>query len=800
MGHLRSIAVGLVALPLLAAGHNVTVPTFGSSAYPYPVSSPRVVSNGSTFLTTWIASVPQGSPNLYGSLSDPNGNALGDSFLIVQSAYDSYVMVVGGKYLASTRQAIYEVDPASVRKIVDLPGIAIASTGTSFLCIDSSIENYQSVAYAHIVDRRGATLSRTRIGFIQRTSDVRAIAQENDYLFFTTFDRNLYRLTTAGERTRLYELPFGTTTLATNKGSVLLLRYIYGPPLRAIATVLNDDGTAALTADLPVVDGTTFAGFNVATAGSEYLIVEVCGEPNTGLHNRNVAVRFDSASGTITQTQQVGILESIASSGRAYFASGIEAAAAGLRVTGAQLDQSFSTIASHVLSFGKRRQFAPVAAAVGSDFLSVWNDQTADEQAISFARIAQSGSSFDPAGKDVFRFAGGMGEFDVASGGGMYVVVWRWWKQIWAARIAANGTQLDAQPILIHDSAAARSPRVTWAGSSFIVTWIEPGAAGVAEVLLRAAKLNLSGDVGAPRDSYRHVTLAGSETSSIGAMDLIWTGNSILLALQINHAEYSLFPISGKTWIDTRLMRLAPDGAPIDATAVVIADAQGPSLASNQKGSLLAYTSPSGLHTAVIPADDREALPVATNSYTWPFAIGAFDATWNGSQYVIAFRYGYGAYIGALFLSPDGVLQERKALQTNDADQPLSISAASNATGEILIDTGEITESGESARDRVYLDAELVAPRPVPEAPIVDAVRIAPDRVLVTWRSTSDTEDGVSFSTEDVSTAPLPGSTKSLILQTIRATTVRVATWNEGGASPGATVAVHALRQRTARH
>jgi hypothetical protein len=789
----RAVLLSVLALPLFGAGHDVTARTFGPAAYPYPIGGPSVVSNGSTFLTTWSANVPQGSPNLYGALSDADGKPIGDPFLLFASAYDKSVMVADGKYLISAGNAVYELGSDRVlHKITDLPATARASTGDTFLCVELRIENYTFAGYAEVIARDGRMISSTPIGFLRRAAEVSAAAVGNDYVFKKQLDDKVYRVSISGSLSQIAQHLFGAPVIATNGRDILVLQPPNGSidgPYAAGLILLTADGLVRGSAVLP--PGPFVFGFNVTSDGDDFIIVELLHDAHSGTGNGNVAMRFDTATATLSAPHDVGTVQSIASNGATLAGAGNATAAAGVRVEESTLDAAFNEKDRRVLSIAQRRQFAPVIASDGVNFLSVFNDQTADEQAISFARLSSAAAPLDGAGKDAFRFAGSMGDFSVAYGGGTYLVVWHWWKQIWAARVARDGTLIDTTPILVRDAPNVSKPHVAWSGSSFLVTWLEPGNS---EQFIHAASIDAAGHVGAVHDVVRQVSSA-QLLSSIGPVDIAWTGHSFLLAMQIDHSEVPLFPVIGaRQWSEVQLLRVAADGTPIDATPTSILNATKPQVASNTAGALLIYVATDGLHGALIPPDDQPPATAATHPYSWPVAIDALDVTWNGSEYVIATRYD--VYLDALVLAPEGTILDRKTVTANVPEDPPSVSVVSNGSGQTLIDVSEVTSPGESARNRTYALAEMHVPRAAPSASIVDAVRIAPDRVLVTW--SADGADRVIVTADDVGTGPLPASSKSVVLQTVRATTVRVYAWNEGGVSPTTTVPVHSTRQRAA--
>jgi hypothetical protein len=64
-----------------------------------------------------------------------------------------------------------------------------------------------------------------------------------------------------------------------------------------------------------------------------------------------------------------------------------------------------------------------------------------------------------------------------AFGAGAHLVVWREGAALRAARVAPDGSVLDAEPLGVADDAAPVAPRVAWDGAVFRVAWVELGGA-----------------------------------------------------------------------------------------------------------------------------------------------------------------------------------------------------------------------------------------------------------------------------------------------------------------------------------
>jgi hypothetical protein len=127
-----------------------------------------------------------------------------------------------------------------------------------------------------------------------------------------------------------------------------------------------------------------------------------------------------------------------------------------------------------LISAGTANHFAPVVAFNGTDFLVLWSGR--NRTRISGARVAPSGQVIDTSG--IVVEANYACDYDVASDGSDWLVVWRGWPNydslIHAVRINAQGVVMDTAAIAVARASGQFSkPSVAFLDSSYLVTWAQ---------------------------------------------------------------------------------------------------------------------------------------------------------------------------------------------------------------------------------------------------------------------------------------------------------------------------------------
>ncbi len=143
---------------------------------------------------------------------------------------------------------------------------------------------------------------------------------------------------------------------------------------------------------------------------------------------------------------------------------------------------------------------SPAAAAGGSNWLVVWSDPRLNESsgslqaAVYATRVGPTGTILDPAGILISSEDAMAASPVVASDGTNWLVVWQEWRsreELYAMRVAPDGTLLDPEPKLVGvGDASVLQLAVAFNGASWLVTWgSDPGGPN------RAARVALDGTV-----------------------------------------------------------------------------------------------------------------------------------------------------------------------------------------------------------------------------------------------------------------------------------------------------------------
>lgn len=295
------------------------------------------------------------------------------------------------------------------------------------------------------------------------------------------------------------------------------------------------------------------------------------------------------------------------------------------------------------------REEEPALASDGTDFFAVWRDYRGGfgDTEIYGTRLTTEGTVLDPAG--IFVSRGPLlsaSEPAVAWGANTYLVVWTQRTrsvgtstyQVHGARVAADGSVLDATPFLIASEADEGEPDVAWNGSDFFVVW----SAGQ----IHGARVTPQGQV---RDT---TPLRISRSSNPTARPAIgWSGQVHLVVWEhrVNEGSY----VHGA--------RLDAEGTPLDcgdlALGTVSSGNWTPDVAGSPHGFLVAFDTLGTLRVRRLDPNggllDSAPLVVNPNLRGGPSTV-----TWDGASWVVAWvpstQYARTREIRAVRLGPWG--------------------------------------------------------------------------------------------------------------------------------------------------
>jgi len=266
-----------------------------------------------------------------------------------------------------------------------------------------------------------------------------------------------------------------------------------------------------------------------------------------------------------------------------------------------------------------------------------------------------------------------------------------------------------------------------------------------------------------------------------------------------------------------RLMRVSAGGIAIDPIPVRVPGVHNRAhVASSGAESMIALDDdrssigkPSDT-TAMIVRDDGAGLQLGPEIplFSWVNSHGS-DVAWNGSRYVVAWRYTFGpqGWIGAKTISQSGL--PLASLFTPTAGLPEGAlpysapSVATNDAGDAAIVISEVAPPSYTARARHYLMSEL-APMPLPPAAPRNVVAyVTGTTTHVTWQSDGtqvgfQIEVSADFGKNWTQRAFTGDARIATLVSDPRFTLFRVSAFGPGGFSEPVIASIGKLERRSA--
>jgi len=810
---IRILVLAVVALLLsLAAqassGHDVTAPAFGPTSY--AVRDPLVATNGDTFLTLWtIDSNPTDSSTrgkfIYGSVADAGGHR--------------------------TTQASFRLLPVSA-ELVDL-----AAIGSDYLVMWQSASGLHSsiVSGAGVVLRDGPIISPPTTQFVHVHTNGRTVLftyHTNGPLSWPTETRA--QLTSVegaaigppillGDQALQTAIPFGDdyVTFTTEASGTYSLRLDKTGrvvvPKRLIATtsslqnvVAATDGSGILVATLGMFialsgDGTVLNTRSVQPEpGSESSLIWT---GDSYLHIRrkgfgSTAQRLDRLGMPLGDplTFDAGVSSAAAHDGIVYAAGRTEDRGnVGFALTTGNAPLNG---AGEVLSVTPSVQTAPVLASDGVDFLTGWAEEVGQSHSFAVARVSRSAVPIDAQQTDLgpvdpperpgsLSLNATGAHHNVVCADSICLAVWEDNDNILGRRIIA-GTP-DASSFVIgrgHISDQA----VVWNGRGFYVVWSGTGE-NSATVLTTGAiteRAQLTGwvDYSPPKVAWNGQRYLLMSTFDAGNCDCPGARSSI--AFYTIAADGKLFGQDGffVNFMDAHL-------AASDHDFLVIYDHQ-PLI--NDYQHLTTVVSEVSTRRIVV-TDTALQIGPAIPLFQW-FGPTSSSVTWNGQDYVAAWRYGSGStwWLTSARVNTTA-FPDRRVTASGVPDRQVEPAIASNASGVSVIVASESPTPGEPARLRAYAEGELDSLPPLPSAPYGVSATTTGSTTTVSWQSDGGDIAGfavVRFNTDywDNGTVIATAAANERSVVITGPPSVRVLAFNARGLSE---VGVTAPRRRSSR-
>lgn len=440
-------------------------------------TSPRVSWNGSNWLVTWVAEAPYGSiyaSAIVGMRINPSGQKLDLQPIVIYgypssdvASYDlesdgsSWVVVAQGSSGGSSGVGAVRLSAAGV--VLDPTPVPLLSS-TSLIAVD--------LAWA-----QGAFLMvwsdwKTATGYdvvgLRFDSNLVKLDPSPKVLAATSFNDGGARVASNGSQ---FFVAFERSVATTYQAD------IQGVRVTPAGTVL-DPTPIAITGNLPygnamspaaAWDGTlwyvswTYSGLTLARVAANGSVIDFGGFP------------FDPAAPYNTQ---VGAALAGDGSGGVQLAWTDTRAGSyeGADLYGAQVDGPGAIGPQSVLSTGASAQLDVDFATDGTGYVAVYRSETSGNRRILAARLDAQGTALDP---EPLEVAVGLHEYtpSVAWTNGTWLFVWTRMFDVqngvavYARRMDANGAWLDANPILVGQG---YDPEVAGQGDEFLVAWTRP--------------------------------------------------------------------------------------------------------------------------------------------------------------------------------------------------------------------------------------------------------------------------------------------------------------------------------------
>jgi hypothetical protein len=781
-----------LSLPLLAAGHDITPPTYAPSAYSSTL--PVVATNGDTFLTLWTQFASDAGPYVLGSLADASGNVITPvAFVVAPQTKVVQVFADGKNYVAllvDTKSSLHVARIDSSGRLISLTAAGsaliqnypqVAFDGSHFFMLDIDYARGQIVA--RLIDLNGNATEQplwpyeglydvvaTADGFV-------AFAADRDGVFLQRFGRNGAALTSK-LRVAADSGP-GFLTIASNGNNFGVAWAQLTPPfctcvpaITITAAALRADGTIIGRSQIP---SSQVSNLSMSWNGSTYVLV---GQATAGAF----ASRVDERGAFLDTPAPIGTGIAAASSRNVTYSIGPGSTTPS--VVGAAVVTDSSGIHAkdaQLLSNTLKRQSIDAIATDGVDFLTTWTNQTQNATQHSAARLSPDATPIDAA--EIAIDPGPSTPYarsSVAFGRSMYLVAWQTASKVLARRVLPNGVFVDAQPIEV-GSGALPEHAIAWNGSRFLIVWLS-GSNATASFL---------GETGTLSDPIQ-IPAAGSVT---------WNGQHFLVAT-MTYSGYVIIEPSAPNAI--RVDQLTTAGTVVDSL-IISASPRRLHLASGPRDSMLvvdqyvdapsvaAYT----IHTGDMLTVDA---PVAVFSTYGDYAS---DVTWNGASYTVTWHSGYGDawWLSTARVSGTAVMNP-VTTPTARPDTAISPAIAVNAASQAVITVSELQPSSGVIRARAYAERELQPMPPVPAAPRITSAVTSGLKTTIEWESNATAVAG--FELESVNAygpsffARAEGNSRSITVP-FRVDAVRIRAFGPAGVSqPSATVTVTTPARRRA--
>src|ERR1043165_4678134 len=460
----------LVPLGAHAAERLLTAPSFDALLAYYP-QPPAIATDGTSFLTVWVAQTDHGISMMTQRLDAAAGGALPSPIIDDPKLADSLLDIAwtGTSYLAiwnrDSELHALRLDrdgrPLGDRVIAgDLRNGFVASNGAAALVVAQSVANETVVltldANDAVVGRRTIANGIVPAAVAARDGGFTAAFVDTGAVLAMRFDAAGQPIDPQPRFAITIARPFGLA-LASRGAETLIVssarnQFQPKPFPDLIATILPASGDAGPLVTLP--NAGFVAGLDAAAGASGYTLV-VTGAPpeSAGPEGRLVALQLgadgkgSSQPQTIVSARRIAGRGRIAGNGAAFglvWIAGNDFDVARDRVLGAVAPAPGNGVAPILLSRGTTEQESPSVASDGAGYLVAWLEEMRDSTQLMAVALNRNGTPADAPVTLVQTLGAYPWSPRVVFGHGIYLVAWLEDERLHAMRLDAAGRPIDS--------------------------------------------------------------------------------------------------------------------------------------------------------------------------------------------------------------------------------------------------------------------------------------------------------------------------------------------------------------------
>lgn len=628
MRTLLALVLSLVALDLAGSGREIAPRPLVPAAYNIGRVSTAFAAD--RFLTAW----PFGT-SVVGVFSDADGRRISDAWfplvhdergitsMQLVGTGDSWALFWQNGIGTTHRMAHIDADGKLTRiisfEIPQRPVAPIVWNGTHFMTVTEAAD-------AVIFDRDGTVLRLAKL----ESADYRTVAAAGSgFAAMSTISGITAQRVDAGgvspridvERVFSVPRPHSLVTAQNDAGDVLAI-WALGPD-GVKSAFLRRDGSVTEAIQLPIDERQNIRPLHLVPTDGGFRLFFTTDDGldkprtlRTVLLDRNGAASGSGSTAIVTFSTVSSPPMSIASSDALTLFALPSEFGPTTPVRSIAVPHDGRAPREEVLSIAPARQSDPAIVAASGRYLAVFTQWSGLEPS---ARAVVLTPAAEPIANTTV--APTVGPVDLASNGNEVLAIGMRDRRLTGARITRNGIRVDREPLLIAEDAT--SAAVTWAGNRWIVAWNT-------ERRIFTVEVSLEGKVSAPRA----LQAAPTDTdTTIADVALAFDGRNVLVVWHEPAPGGCVPEACPPPSVRNAIFAARLD----DAAATIIAEGPGhEAVASNGRefavlrGGEVIFVRIAG--GAIVAEAPRTILD-------YPRGIRG-DITWDGSEYVVALRYG----------------------------------------------------------------------------------------------------------------------------------------------------------------